>query len=77
MALMWMMGITVYGLAATNLGESGFSLGWPIFIGMAIIASNVWRFITGEWKVTGSRPNAINIVGIVLLLNFEERHNYD
>ncbi len=68
MAFMWMASITFYGMAAANLGKLGPSLGWPIFMGVAIIAGNVWGIITGEWKNTGSRPIIINTAGIVLLL---------
>ena len=68
MAFMWMASIMFYGMAAANLGKLGPSLGWPIFMGVAIIAGNVWGIITGEWKNTGSKPIMINAAGILLLL---------
>ncbi len=68
MAFMWMASIMFYGMAAANLGKLGPSLGWPIFMGVAILAGNAWGIITGEWKGTGSKPIIINTAGIVLLL---------
>jgi len=68
MGLMWMGGIALYGMSAANLGKLGPSLGWPVFIGTAIIAGNIMGLATGEWKGSGSQPLTINVVGIALLL---------
>ena len=68
MAFMWMASIMFYGMGAANLGKLGPSLGWPIFMGVAIIAGNVMGIVTGEWKNTGTKPIMINAAGILLLL---------
>ncbi len=50
MALVWAVSIFLYGASATSLGPIGTSVGWPIFIGLIVIASNVWGVSLGEWK---------------------------
>ena len=43
-------GAGIYGQGAFLLGEIGPVVGWPIHLSVVIIVSNVWGFITGEWK---------------------------
>jgi L-rhamnose-H+ transport protein len=50
MALVWVISIFLYGASATSLGPIGTSVGWPVFIGLIVIASNVWGVSLGEWK---------------------------
>jgi L-rhamnose-H+ transport protein len=50
MALVWAVSIFLYGASATSLGPIGTSVGWPVFIGLIVIASNVWGVSLGEWK---------------------------
>ena len=66
---LWFGSIFFYGIALSNMGQSGPSVGWAIFQALAIIAGNVAGFVSGEWKGTGSRPFFINILGIIFLLS--------
>ena len=42
-------------MSATSLGSIGTSVGWPVFIGLIVITSNLWGISLGEWK---ERPRA-------------------
>jgi L-rhamnose-H+ transport protein len=43
-------------------------LGWPLFMSIIIISSNVWGFMTGEWKGVSRRPLTLMLVGISFLI---------
>ena len=32
------------------LGDLGTSFGWPIFLGLIVVTSNVWGVLPGEWR---------------------------
>jgi len=68
MGLIWMPSIALYGRAAVMMGDLGGSAGWGLYMGMVILVSNLWGFITGEWKDIHGRPIKLVIVGISLLL---------
>jgi len=68
MAAIWMPSIALYGRAAGMMGNLGGSAGWGVYMGMVIVISNVWGFVTGEWKGAQGRPVRIMIVGMMLLL---------
>ncbi len=68
MAAIWMPSIALYGRAAGMMGELGGSAGWGIYMGMVIVISNVWGFVTGEWKGAHGRPVRLMIDGMILLL---------
>ena len=55
MAVVWAISIFLYALGATSLGSIGTSVGWPVFIGLIVITSNVWGVLLGEWR---ERPRA-------------------
>ncbi len=50
MSIVWIASVFVYGRSAFALGRLGNSFGWPIFIALIILTSNVWGVILGEWK---------------------------
>jgi L-rhamnose-H+ transport protein len=50
MSTLWISSVFVYGRSAFGLGRLGISIGWPIFVGLIILASNAWGVILGEWK---------------------------
>jgi L-rhamnose-H+ transport protein len=55
MSLVWAVSIFLYGASAASLGQLGTSVGWPVFIGLIVVASNAWGVALGEWK---GRPTA-------------------
>jgi L-rhamnose-H+ transport protein len=58
MSSLWISSVFVYGRSVFGLGRLGPSLGWPVFIALIILASNVWGIILGEWK--GAAPAAFH-----------------
>jgi len=68
MAAIWMPSIALYGRAAGMMGDLGGSAGWGVYMGMVIVISNVWGFVTGEWKGAQGSPVRIMIAGTGLLL---------
>ena len=68
MALIWMPSIAIYGRAAELMGDLGGSAGWGLYMGLVIVVSNGWGFVTGEWRGIRGRPVALIAGGIVMLL---------
>ena len=50
MAVVWAASIFLYAFGAAALGPLGTSVGWPIFIGLIVVTSNVWGVALGEWQ---------------------------
>jgi L-rhamnose-H+ transport protein len=67
MGIMWFGGVAIYGMAVSNLGRLGPSIGWPVIQSMAVASGNLWGIITGEWKGTGKTPISVMIAGLMLL----------
>jgi L-rhamnose-H+ transport protein len=47
MGAIWMPSIALYGRAAVMIGDLGGSAGWGLYMGMVIVISNFWGFVTG------------------------------
>jgi L-rhamnose-H+ transport protein len=67
MGTMWFGGVAIYGMAVSNLGHLGPSIGWPIIQSMAVASGNFWGIVTGEWKGTGKAPIRIMLTGLLFL----------
>ena len=67
MGLIWFTGVALFGMAVTQLGTLGASIGWPIIQSMAVASGNFWGIVTGEWKGSGRQPLRIMISGLVML----------
>jgi len=57
-----------YGAGATALGPLGGIIGWPLFMSMSLITSNLWGALTGEWAGASRRSYGYSLVGIGLLI---------
>ena len=68
MALLWVGSIVAYGVGATNLGQLGPSVGWPILMSFNIVVSNLWGVSMGEWRGAGRQAAQTMIAGIGMLL---------
>jgi L-rhamnose-H+ transport protein len=68
MGAIWMSSIALYGRAAVLMGDLGGSAGWGLYMGVVILISNAWGFVTGEWRGIHGRPIRLIIIGVVLLL---------
>jgi L-rhamnose-H+ transport protein len=68
MGVLWFGSTVIYGAATAQLAGLGPILGWPLFMSSIIITSNVWGFVTGEWKTAGKQALATMLVGILFLI---------
>ncbi len=50
MGLLWFGSNLVYGYGSQGLGDLGFVLGWPVFMGAIVLTANGWGAATGEWR---------------------------
>lgn len=66
-ALLWFGSLGIYGQGETLMGPIGPVIGWPILLGLSLIASNALGFFTGEWKTAGG-PFRLMIGGIAILI---------
>lgn len=66
-ALLWFGSLGIYGQGAALMGPIGPVIGWPILLGLSLIASNALGFFTGEWK-NASGPFRMMIGGVVVLI---------
>lgn len=68
MSILWASSVCLYGMSVVGLGRRGFSLGWPIFIGMIVLTSNAWGVILGEWKGASQRARGRMVAGSAVLV---------
>jgi hypothetical protein len=68
MGAIWMPSIALYGRAAVLMGDLGSSAGWGLYMGVVILVSNFWGFVTGEWRGISGKPIKLIVTGIALLL---------
>lgn len=58
----------VYGHGATALGDLGGIVGWPLFMSMALITSNILGALSGEWKNAPRAAWLYSLAGMGLLI---------
>jgi L-rhamnose-H+ transport protein len=68
MGAIWMPSVALYGRAAVMMGDLGGSAGWGLYMGVVILISNVWGFVTGEWRGIHGKPIKLIVAGVMLLL---------
>jgi len=68
MGLLWFGGIVVYGIGGAKLGGAGPVIGWPVMLGVSVIASNITGGLIGEWRGTGRRCFAFLASGIAAII---------
>lgn len=67
MGLLWIGTTILYGSATVFLGQLGPSIGWPIFISLLIVSSNVWGVLLGEWSGNRAALRTM-LVGLAVLI---------
>lgn len=68
MGLFWVITIACYGMAVSNLGVLGLSVGWAIFNSVGIITANLLGLFTKEWRGASKRTYAVFGVGLSILV---------
>jgi L-rhamnose-H+ transport protein len=68
MGILGPVGLLLYGIGSSRLGELAVVVGWPILSSMGILSANFWGAISGEWAGTGKKPLLIMGVAIAVLI---------
>jgi len=68
MSLAAIVAVCGYGVGATLLGKYGTSIGFALFMGSTIFASNGFGILTGEWKRTSTMTRGILAVGMATVV---------
>jgi L-rhamnose-H+ transport protein len=50
MGVLWFGGNLIYTMGAATMGPLGAIVGWPIAMGMNVLAAYCWGVLNGEWK---------------------------
>jgi len=69
MAILWFSGSWIYGIASVVLGDLGPAIGFPLFMGLSMTASNFHGWLTGEWKYADKRACAWGLTGNVIIIS--------
>lgn len=68
MGFFWFGGQTLYGLGISRMGNLGVVVGWPLLMGMIIVASNAAGVFTGEWNGISAQGKRFLAGGMVMIL---------
>lgn len=49
MSFLWISSFYLYGAGASQMGNWGLIIGWPLFISLSIVIGNVLGLLKGEW----------------------------
>jgi L-rhamnose-H+ transport protein len=49
------------------MGSLGPVIGWPMFLGLSLIVSNIWAVREGEWK-GAKKPLGIMLMSVLVLI---------
>ena len=68
MAVLHNAAIFLFGLGWLHIGDLGVSVGYPIFMSVAILVGNIHGFRSGEWKGASRQSITWIFAGILLLI---------
>ncbi|MCK4967220.1 hypothetical protein KAS50_09315 [bacterium] len=68
MGILWMSGISLYGVGASSLGKVGAVVAWIILMAVTVIVGNIWGFLSGEWKDTPRNARLRMMQGLSFLI---------
>ena len=68
LGLIWFSASMLYGICTTALGSAGTVYGWAVYMGVAILTSTFWGFVTGEWRNAGLAPRLVMVTGVALFI---------
>jgi len=62
MGLLGPVGLLLYGVGSSRMGNLAEVVGWPILCSMGILSANFWGAVTGKWSGIGKKP--LGIMGV-------------
>lgn len=67
-AVLWYGGVLLYGMATTQLGRLGPSVGFGLYVGGTVLFSNLIGWVIGEWR--GASAGVIRgfVMGMAIIL---------
>jgi hypothetical protein len=68
MALIAPVGLTLFPMGSSQMGDLGKVVGWPIMASVGILGANFLGALTGEWKGAGEKPVKLMIVAATVLI---------
>lgn len=68
LGITWPLGIVLYGIGASMLGDFGAYAGFPMMLICSILGSNLVGALIGEWKGTSSSTRRVMVIGVSILI---------
>lgn len=68
MGALWFGSVLLYGVAVSQLGPLGTSVGWSVFMSIIVIIASFLGIVTGEWRQSGHLPLAMQLFGVSTLV---------
>jgi hypothetical protein len=68
MGLMFVTGLSLYGIGSLRLGTMGPVLGFPVYTSAMVLSANTAGFLTGEWHGSPTSAYVYELLGILLLI---------
>lgn len=62
---LFMASTMLYGSASARMGRLGPVVGWPVYMSLIILTSNLWGWLFGEWSSAGRRASATMAAGVL------------
>jgi L-rhamnose-H+ transport protein len=68
MGLLFVTGLSLYGVGSLRLGTMGPVLGFPVYTSAMVLSANTAGFVTGEWRGSPRSAYVYELLGILLLI---------
>jgi L-rhamnose-H+ transport protein len=68
MGLLFVTGLSLYGIGSLRLGTMGPVLGFPVYTSSMVLSANTAGFLTGEWRGSPRSAYVCELLGILLLI---------
>lgn len=69
MGLMFVTGLSLYGIGSLRLETMGPVLGFPVYTSAMVLSANMAGFLTGEWRGSPRAAYIYELWGILLLIS--------
>jgi L-rhamnose-H+ transport protein len=68
MGLLFVTGLSLYGIGSLRLGTMGPVLGFPVYTSAMVLSANTAGFVTREWRGSPRSAYIYELAGILLLI---------